>query len=422
MSNSHSKSSAIALVDCNNFYASCERLFDPKLEGKPVVVLSNNDGCIIARNADAKKLVPMGAPLFEYEEVLEENDAEIFSSNYELYGDLSNRVANTLYSYTPHVEKYSIDESFLELNESPKPFDFIGREIKEQVHKWVGIPVGVGIAETKTLAKVANKIAKKSEKANGVLDLYKSPYQNIALERTEIADVWGIGRASVKKLETIGVKNALQFKNCDLRWVKKNFTVVGGRTLLELKGIRCLPLELTPPPKKSITCSRTFGEIVTSYNEVYSAVSSFLMTAYEKMRFHRLSANSITVFIASNRFKENSYGNSYTFKSAYPSDNLFELQQWAGFAFEKIFRKDVDYKKAGVILDDLIPREGVTPRLYDLIDERHEKLVKVIDVVNQKFGRGTLRLAAANTGKWEMKREMMSPRYTTRVGEVIKIK
>lgn len=414
-------STAIALVDCNNFYASCERLFNPQLEGKPVVVLSNNDGCAIARNAEAKKLIPMGAPLFQYEDILEDNDAEIFSSNYELYGDMSSRVANTLYEYTPVIEKYSIDESFLELNESAKPFDFIGREIKEQVHKWVGIPVGVGIAETKTLAKVANKIAKKSAKTNGVLDLYKSPYQDVALERTAIGDVWGIGRASVKKLEHIGVKTALQFKRCELRWVKKNFTIVGGRTLLELNGFRCIPLELTPPPKKSITCSRTFGEVVTNSYEVYSAVSSFLMTGYEKMRSHNLAANAVTVFIAANRFKENAYGNSYTFRSAYPSDNLFELQNWIGYAFEKVFMPGVDYKKAGVILDNLIPREGVTPRLYELVNEKQDRLLKAVDVINQKFGKGTLKLASAHQGKWQMKAESRSPRFTTRIEEIIKI-
>jgi DNA polymerase V len=232
---------AIALVDCNNFYVSSERAFNPKLENKPVVVLSNNGGCVISRSNEAKAFVPMGAPLFQYEKVLAENDAEIFSSNYELYGDMSERVMNSLQSFTPEVEIYSIDEAFLGLQETQKGFDYIGKEIQEKIFKWTNIPVGIGIAETKTLAKIANRIAKKSDKAKGVLDLYKSKYQDVALDRTAIGDVWGIGRASIKKLETININTALQFRDADLRWVKKNFTVVGGRTLLELRGVRCLP-------------------------------------------------------------------------------------------------------------------------------------------------------------------------------------
>lgn len=415
---------AIALVDCNNFYASCERLFNPRLEAKPVVVLSNNDGCVVARNPEAKRIVPMGAPLFQYEAVLEDNEAEIFSSNYELYGDMSRRVCNTLYTFTPDVEKYSIDESFLELQETKKSFEYLGREIQETVQRHVGIPVGVGIAGNKTLSKVANKIAKKSEKAKGVVNLYKSPYIDVALERTAIEDVWGIGRASVKKLQTVGVKTALDFKRCDLRWVKKNFTVVGGRTLLELNDIRCLPLELTPPPKKSIICSRSFGEPVTNFKEIYNAVSCFLMTAVEKMRLHRLAARSVTVFINTSRFKEDGYSNSYTFRSAYPSDNLFELQNWTFGCLEKIFKLGFDYKKAGVELGGLMPTEGLTHRLYreERIAQKYERLNLAIDAINNKFGKGTVRLAVAHQGKWQTKADRRSPRYTTRVSEIIRIR
>jgi len=198
-------------------YVSAERTFNPNLENKPVVVLSNNDGCVISRSNEAKEFISMGAPLFKVESLLEENDAEIFSSNYELYGDMSRRVMNSLETFTPEIEVYSIDEAFLGLGETKKGYEYLGREIQEKLLKWLNIPVGIGIAETKTLAKIANKIAKKSEKAKGVLDLYKSQYQDIALERTAIGDVWGIGRASVKKLETINIKTALQFKHCDLR-------------------------------------------------------------------------------------------------------------------------------------------------------------------------------------------------------------
>ncbi len=423
MANNSQNSPAIALIDCNNFYVSAERAFNPRLNDKPVVVLSNNDGCVISRSNEAKKFIPMGAPLFQYEKVLEENEAEIFSSNYELYGDMSERVMNSLSSFTPEIEVYSIDEAFLGLQETRKSFDYLGKEIQEKIFKWTNIPVGIGIAETKTLAKVANKIAKKSEKAKGVLDLYKSKYRDIALDRTAIGDVWGIGRASVKKLESISINTALQFKNADLRWVKKNFTVVGGRTLLELQGVRCLPLELSPPPKESITCSRSFGEPVTDYKLMHNAVSVYLMTAIEKMRSHRLAARSLTVFIETNRFAPNNfYSNSYTFKSAYPSDNLFEIQTWGSGALQKIFRENYEYKKCGVILGGLLPAESRTARLYEQTNPKHEKLNKAIDEINRKFGKGTIHLAAATTGKWRMKREMMSPRYTTRIDEVIRIK
>jgi len=415
---------AIALVDCNNFYVSSERAFNPKLENKPVVVLSNNDGCVISRSNEAKQLIPMGAPLFQHEKVLEENEAEIFSSNYELYGDMSERVMNSLHSFTPEVEIYSIDEAFLGLQETQKSFECIGKEIQEKIFKWTNIPVGIGIAETKTLAKIANRIAKKSEKAKGVLNLYKSQYQDIALDRTLIGDVWGIGRASVRKLETINIKTALHFKNADLRWVKKNFTVVGGRTLLELRGVRCLPLELEPPPKESITCSRSFGEPITEYKPLQMAMSCYLMNAVEKMRYHRLAARNLTVFVETNRFQpENFYSNSFLYKSAYPSDNLFELQHWASHSIEKIYRENFTYKKAGVILSGLIPAEATTTRLYEEEKQnpKHERLNRAIDEINKKFGKGTVHLAIAHTGKWQMKRERMSPRYTTRIGEIMNI-
>lgn len=415
---------AIALIDCNNFYCSAERVFDARLAGKAVGVLSNNDGCIISRSNELKSLnVPMGAPHFKWQSFLESEEVEILSSNYELYGDMSSRVMTTLSDFTPEVEVYSIDEAFLGLQEIQKGFNYLGKAIQETVYKHTGIPVGVGIAETKTLSKVANKIAKKSEKAKGVLDLYKSPYTDIALQRTPIGDVWGIGRASQKKLESVNVGNALQFKKCDLRWVKKNFTVTGGRTLLELNGIKCLPFELTPPPKKSITCSRSLGEVVTRKSELLNAVSYFLNTAVSKMRFHKLAAQTLTVFAATNRFRpETYYADSYTFESAYPSDNLFELQTWAGEAFERIWKNGHEYKKAGITLGGLIPREGITERLFveTQISERHERLNLAMDEINKKHGRDTVRIARARKGDWQTKADRRSPRYTTRFDEILR--
>ena len=415
---------AIALLDCNNFYVSAESVFNPKLKNKPVVVLSNNDGCVVSRSNEAKKFIPMGAPFFEVEEILEENGGEVLSSNYELYGDMSRRIMNTLRAYTPEIEVYSVDEAFLGLAETRKGFDFVGREIREKIDKYFGVPIGVGIAETKTLAKIANRIAKKSEKANGVVDLYQSPYRDIALDRTKVGDIWEVGRATVEKVAPLGVRTALDFKNLDLCWVKKNLTVKGGRTLLELRGFRCFPLELEPPPKKNTCSSGSFSETVSAYGPLFNAVSCHLDTAVARIRKHRLAARAVSVFVQTNRFQAaNYYGDSYTYKSHYPSDNLFELQEWARICFERLYRENFRYKKVGVILEGLMPTEGVTKRMYDSNPQKEklDRLNRAVDELNKKFGRGTVHLAAAQIGKWKMKREMMSPRYTTRIGEVIEV-
>lgn len=416
---------AIGLIDCNNFYCSAERVFDARLKKKPVAVLSNNDGCIISRSQEVKDMgVRMGAPFFQARDVLEKEDAAVFSSNYELYGDMSARVMETLHGYTPALEVYSIDEAFLGLNESKKSFDYLGRDIKDKIYKHTGIPVGVGIASNKTLAKIANRLAKKSQKARGVVDLYKSPHIETALERTPIGDVWGIGRASTEKFLKFKIDNALQFKYANLRWVKKNFTVVGGRTLLELNGIRCLPLTLTAPPKKSITCSRSFGEPVTDAAQLFKAISVFLQTAIGKLREHKLACRTLTVFAHTNKFADNYEANSYTYKSAYPADNLFELQHWLGNCFDRIFKKGLTYKKAGIYLENLIPREGITERMFreERLAPRLEKLNRAMDEINRKFGKNTIRLAAASGGAWEMKRERQSPCYTTRFSDILKVR
>lgn len=414
---------AIALLDCNNFYVSAESVFNPELRNKPVVVLSNNDGCVVSRSNEAREFIAMGAPFFEVEGILAENGGAALSSNYELYGDMSRRIMNTLHGYSPEVEIYSVDEAFLGLAETSKGFAYLGREIREKIDKYFGIPVGVGIAETKTLAKIANRIAKKSEKAKGVVDLYKSPYQNVALERTKIGDVWEVGRATVEKVAPLGIATALDFKRLDLRWVKKNLTVKGGRTLLELRGFRCFPLELEPPPKKNTCSSGSFSQPVSDYGQLYNAVSCHLDTAVARIRKYRLAARALTVFIQTNRFQTAAYDYGYTYNSHYPSDNLFELQEWARICFDQIFRENLQYKKAGVILGGLIPTKGVTRRMYDTNPQKEklDRLNRAMDEINQKFGRGTVHLATAKIGKWKMKREMMSPRYTTRIDEVIKV-
>lgn len=411
---------AFALIDCNNFYASTERVFDPRLHKKPVVVLSNNDGCVIARSEEAKQIgVTMGAPLFKVKNLLEENRAEIFSSNYELYGDMSARVMENLRLFSPEVEIYSIDEAFVGFDTRRDDLNNVGTVIRTEIKRRTGIPVSVGIAETKTLAKLANRFAKKTD---GFLNLYRSPFVEDALRVTPVKDLWGIGRASVEKLENLGIKNALALREMDLRHARKLLTVVGARLVLELRGVSCLPLELVPPVKKSITCSRSFGQAVENYETVREAVTFFLTRAAEKLRKHDLAANAVTVFIGTDRFnpKPDYYSNSATYASIYASDINYELQKWAFSCLDKIFRTGFHYRKAGVILSGLVPADELTERIFDEKKwERFRLVMKAIDEVNRKFGRDTVRFGLPSSNNiWRGKSEWRSNRYTTRFKEI----
>lgn len=418
---------AIALLDCNNFYASVERAFDASLSNKPVVVLSNNDGCVIARSAEAKRLgVTMGAPLFKIEGWLAELDAKVFSSNYELYGDMSHRVMENLHEFTPEVEVYSIDEAFLGLQARKQSFDCLGREIQEKMYKWTGIPVSIGIAETKVLAKVANKLAKVSEKARGVLDLYQSMHTDAALAQTPVGEVWGIGRKSTEKLSENDIFSALELKNAELRWIRRTLSVTGARIVTELRGVRALPFDLSPPPKRSITCSRSFGQAVESFAHLKEAVAVYLSRAAEKLRRANLAANSLTVFVSTDRFNPQPeyYSNAATYASAVASDANPELQTWAFSCLERIYKKGFCYRKAGVMLAGLVPADKLTTRMHD--DERWERfrqVMKAVDEINRKFGRDTIRLGAAQTSEaWRGRAERRSSRYTTRLSEIMQIK
>lgn len=426
MRDSASQSEVFALFDCKSFYASSQIAFDPGLHRKAVVVLSKNDGCAISLNDDAKRLgIERGDPYFEFEEKIKQVQGTTFSINPELYGDVSERVMNTLKAATPEVEVDSIDEIFLGLNQTNRSFEYVGRELQEKVYKWTGIPTGVGLAGNKTLSKLANRLAKTSTKANGLVNLYQSPFLDVALERTPIGKVWNIGNRTAAELLKINVKTALQFKHCNLKWARKKFTVVGSRTLLELNGIRCYPIEVTNSLKRTIARTGSFGELISGKREVYNAVSWHLMSAFRYLRENNLVARGLTVFIETNRFsRETFYGNSYTYKSVYPSDNLFEIQEWAEICFGKIFREQTAYKKAGVILTGLMPREGVTGRLYqeERVAERFERLNRAIDEINRRFGNHTVRLGSAQKGQWMPKENMRSPRYTTRFEEIIRVK
>jgi DNA polymerase V len=416
---------AIGLLDCNNFYASCERVFDASVKRKPVVVLSNNDGCVIARSEEAKEIgVTMGSPLFKVLDLLETSDAEIFSSNYALYGDMSSRVMNLLENFTPEVEIYSIDEAFLNLEPRKHSLDNLAHSIREKMYKWTGIPVSIGIAETKVLAKIANKRAKKSElKAQGIFNLYRSPKTESILKETLVEDVWGIGYRSSLKLKANNILTAWQLREMDNRFVRRLLTVVGARIALELRGVKCLPFEQSSVKKHTITCSRSFGQTITNYESIKEAVLYFLTRACEKMRKNNLAAHAVTVFISTDRFRPTPepYSNSATYSSTYPTDSNQEIQEWTIKTLERIFKQDFEYRKAGIILSGLVPSENLTKRMFD--DEhfmRQHKLMKAIDEINQKFGKDTVRFGSVKTeGDWKMKQTRKSQSYTTNWNEIL---
>jgi DNA polymerase V len=420
---------AFALVDCNNFYVSCERVFDAGLTRRPVVVLSNNDGCVVARSSEAKALgVTMGVPLFKIRHLVEAHGIKVYSSNYALYADMSQRVMGVLQSFTPDVEIYSIDESFMLLGScrygTPRIVCELGREIRERVRHDTGVPVTIGIAETKTLAKLANHLAKTSKKAGGVLDLTDSPYKDVALRRTPVEEIWGVGPAYSKLLKQKGILSALQLRDVDVRWARQAMTVVGARVVMELRGVSCLPLESCPPSKKSLTCSRTFGKSTPALSDLREAVAYYATRVAEKLRRGRLAAGVVTVFVHTDRFSDGpQYFNAGTHTLAYPTDSTQEIMRCALDALERIFREGFNYRKAGVMLHSLSPADQLTLRMFgDERAERFRQVMVAVDQINRKWGRDTVRFATANPeGNWQTKIEKRSPRYTTRLQEIMVI-
>lgn len=337
-----------ALVDYNNFYTSCERVFNPRLEGKPVVVLSNNDGCVVARSNEAKALgIGMGIPAFEVEDIIKKHEVDVFSSNYTLYADMSYRVMETLLTFASQIEIYSIDEAFLNIAGFRYRLADYGRRIQNTVKKWTGIPVTVGIGRTKTLAKVAGKMAKKSAKANSVLDLTDSPYLKRALAEVPVEKVWGVGIKTAIKLKRAGIKTAFDLSKADISWIRNRFGVVGVRSVYELRGIRCYPLEENPPVKKSLMVSRMFGRDVESLEELKEAVASYAARAGEKLRHERLAASFMTVFVTTSRFIKNKYFNSYTIEFGVATNDTRELIKSALFCVGRLYRRGFAFKKAG---------------------------------------------------------------------------
>ncbi len=411
----------IALIDCNNFYVSCERVFQPDLRARPVVVLSNNDGCVIARSEEAKALgINMGTPYFQVEYLIEKEGVVVFSSNYTLYGDMSARVMEALSYFSPELEVYSIDEAFLDLDRNAREK---GLEIQKKIYKWTGLPVSVGIAPNKTLAKIANRVAKK--KNLGVFEMTDELSRDEILREMPIRDIWGIGYNSAKKLNALGIFNAFQLKNLDRRHARKLLSVVGARLVEELNGEICLPLELAPPPKKSITCSRSFGVLVENFEDLEEALDSYLVRAGEKMRRQNLTAKAVTVFLATNRFSDRpQYSNSQTIELANSTNSTRELRQWTRKALLRIYRRGFLYKKVGVILQGLQPETGETIRLYTERNyEKDKRLCAAIDKISRRFGKDTVSFGfQKKEKKWEMRAERKSNLYTTNLREILQIK
>jgi len=414
-----------ALIDCNNFYASCERVFNPSLRNQPVVVLSNNDGCVIARSNEAKVCgIPMGAPAFEYQQTFELYNIHVFSANFTLYGDLSNRVMSILSNYSPEQEIYSIDECFLKLTGIRDDLNTYGLKMRKQVLQWTGIPVSVGIAPTKALAKVANRIAKKfSEKTGGCYVIDTDEKRIKALKWIDVEDVWGIGRRNTKKLKSIGANKAYDFCGLDKSWVLKNMTIVGVRLQDDLNGIPTLemePVEL----KQSIATTRTFESDYRTFEEVRERIVTFAVSCAEKLRAQHSLCNALTVFVESNRFRENDeqYSNQAVLKMPFPTSSGIELAEFALQGLRAIFKKGIGYKRAGVILMDFVPDNEYQRSLFFNSNPKHALLMKTVDTINTKFGQQKVRLATQDKKIHKMRQEKLSPNYTTRLKDIIEIK
>lgn len=417
-----------ALVDGNNFYASCERVFNPAYNGKPIVVLSNNDGCVIARSNEAKALgIKMGAPAFMFDEVYKKHGVIVKSSNYALYGDMSNRMANILKQFTPDVEVYSIDESFLQFQGFElHDLNQIGLEMRQRVYKWIGIPVSIGLAPTKALAKVANKIAKKyHERTNSVYSIDTEEKRIKALKWTKIEDVWGIGRRISKKLQAIGINNAYEFTLLPDEYVRTEFSVVGLRLKNELCGISVLSLEEVAD-KKNIACTRSFAKPLTDLKEMEERVSTYSSKCAEKLRKQGSHCNHLMVFIHTNPFRQDQaqYAKNVIIKLPYPSNSDITLSQYALKGLKAIFKKGYNYKKAGVIVGGITPATDYQINMFLNENPKHKHLMKVMDSINGKFGgEKIIKLASQNPKRtWTMRQEKLSPCYTTNINDIITVR
>jgi DNA polymerase V len=418
----------IALVDCNNFYASCERLFRPQLQNKPIVVLSNNDGCVIARSEEAKRLgIQMGDPAFMIEQVLQQHQVSVFSSNYTLYGDLSDRVMSTLAGFASLIEVYSIDEAFLQLDMLRyKDATEYASAIRKTVIRNIGIPVSIGIAPSKTLAKMANRLAKKKYKAQGIHCLDTLEKTREALESTAVQDIWGIGAQYAKLLVKNKFHTAWDLAQAPEEWIRKNLSVVGQRLYNELKGIPCIEFSALPPKKKMICVARGFGKLLSEKQEVLEALANYTAMVAAKLRSEQLAATIIHIFVQTNahRREDKQYFRSLYINLPVATSNTHELIRHAREGFETIYRPGYHYSKTGCTAMELVPENQVQYGIFDTANRsRDSKLMKTIDMVNRSLGQQAVRFALQGfSSKWKLRQLKLSPCYTTRINEVPTIK
>jgi DNA polymerase V len=417
----------IALVDCNNFYASCERVFRPELEGKPVIVLSNNDGCAIAISDEAKAFgIKMAVPVHMIEDIITKNNVSVFSSNYTLYGDMSARVMSTLSEFAPRMEVYSIDEAFIDFDGIPfRQLEPLATKIKKTVKQYVGIPVSVGVAPTKTLAKMANRFAKKTKKAIGVHVMQSQEEIDEVLKYTEVGDVWGIGAQHAKRLSLISIKTAFDFIQLPESWVRQNMTVVGLRMHKEMRGIPCIEWEFTRPKRKGICTSRSFGKLITDRKDIEEAIANFAANCALKLRNDKSCTNSVHVFIQTNPFRhqDKQFYRSMKVDTSVATNDTTEIIKYALQAFNFIFMEGYNFMKAGVMVTEIVPDNEIQQGLFDNRNrKRNSRLMNTMDSINNVHGKNCVRSASQGyERKWRLKAAKLSKCYTTDINQLLTI-
>ncbi len=414
---------SIALIDVNNFYVSCERVFNPKLAGKPVVVLSNNDGCAVARSNEVKALgVAMGTPWFKLKDLVKQHGIIGLSSNYPLYADMSNRVMSILHVFSPNQEVYSIDESFLDLSGfGSRDLIQYGQQMRKRILKWTGLPVSVGIASTKTLSKLANHCAKKRPAFNGVCNFNTMPDLDLdaLLAQLDVGEIWGIGRKLAPQLQALGFNSALDLKRANPRRIRQQFSVVMEKTIRELNGTVCIELEEISPPKQQIISSRSFGYAVCDYNSLAESITLYVCSAAEKLRRQHCFSGSVYIYIRTSPFKPNDpfYSNCMTIPLTYPTDDSRQLVNAALWGLKKIYKPNYNYAKAGVMLGEIVSKLRVQTDLFSQNEAspKSEALMAAMDNINRKMGKASIKLASEGFKRpWRMKQGNKSPSYTTR--------
>ena len=414
---------SIALIDVNNFYVSCERVFNPKLAGKPVVVLSNNDGCAVARSNEVKALgVAMGTPWFKLKDLVKQHGIIGLSSNYPLYADMSNRVMSILHAFSPNQEVYSIDESFLDLSGfGSRDLIQYGQQMRKRILKWTGLPVSVGIASTKTLSKLANHCAKKRPAFNGVCNFNTMPDLELdaLLAQLDVGEIWGIGRKLAPQLQALGFNSALDLKRANPQRIRQKFSVVMEKTIRELNGTVCIELEEISPPKQQIISSRSFGYAVCDYNSLAESITLYVCSAAEKLRRQHCFSGSVYIYIRTSPFKPNDpfYSNGMTIPLTYPTDDSRQLVNAALWGLKKIYKPNYNYAKAGVMLGEIVSKLRVQTDLFSQNEAspKSEALMAAMDNINRKMGKASIKLASEGFKRpWRMKQGNKSPSYTTR--------